>query len=450
MLDAPPTQRYTPLMRRQRISMLLLLLLAAALASCSPGHLGGTEIAFVRDGHLWTIDPDGANTFEVAADGPPVIGYGWSPDHRILVFRTLDSSLASRHRATNPVTGLTGDVPSGLNTVGIDGGSPIPIIPSISGIQHSNAWWNPTGNRLLYREEPTATSQASGTVSWWVSQNDQPEGIARKSLPATFSIPSISAIDSMAIGNSAQGIFTTTLAGTDTQFIIHSVLPGHPLPAMLERVLWQPAHQNPAILYAVASDSTQSPTIQLLVRDPRGHITTIATCNCTQFAWSPDGNSVLFSTGTTYTILHIKDNAAFSVSGEDGSVPYWSPDSQFLLLDGLHTLQLVYIAGQQQQLLLRDTATIAAPGAASSMVPGIHALLQPISNSVWSSDSRHFLFLTRGRLLWQGKSLSSGSGLYTVSIDDQGRVQGPPVVVDTGNDVQAGWTYEDPNTSFLF
>src|SRR5258707_5982740 len=38
LLDAPPTQRYTPLMKRQRISMLLLLLLAAALASCSHQH----------------------------------------------------------------------------------------------------------------------------------------------------------------------------------------------------------------------------------------------------------------------------------------------------------------------------------------------------------------------------------------------------------------------------
>lgn len=436
-------------MRRQRIIMLLLLL--PALASCSPGHLGGNEIAFVRDGHLWTIDPDGANAFEVVADGPPVIGYGWSPDHQIFVFRTLDSSLASRHIAANLVTGLTADVASGLNTVGIDGGSPIPIIPSIPGIQHSNAWWNPTGNRLLYREEAAATIQTPGTVSWWVSQNDQPEGIARKSLPATFSIPSISVNNSMAIGNSGQGIFTTTLAGTERQFIIRSLLPGHPLPAMLERVLWQPAHQNPAILYAVASQSrspgTRSTPIQLLLRDPRGRITTIATCNCTQFAWSQDGNSVLFSTGTTYTILNIKDHASFSVSGEDGSVPYWSPDSQFLLLDGLHTLQLVDIARQQQQLLLRDTA---APGAASSMVPGARALLQPISNSVWASDSRHFLFLTRGRLLWQGKSLSSGNGLYTVSIDNHGQVQGPPVVVDSGNDVQAGWTYEDPNTSFLF
>ena len=28
--------------------------------------------------------------------------------------------------------------------------------------------------------------------------------------------------------------------------------------------------------------------------------------------------------------------------------------------------------------------------------------------------------------------------------------QGAPVLVDAGNDTEAGWTYEDPNTSFLF
>src|SRR5712692_9432523 len=134
LLDAPPTQRYTPLMRRQRISMLLLLLLAAALASCSPGHLGDNEIAFVRDGHLWTIDPDGANAFEVVSDSAPVIGYAWSPDHRIFAFRTLDSNFAKtaagRHLTANPLTGLTNDVPSFLNTIGIDGGTPIPIAES--------------------------------------------------------------------------------------------------------------------------------------------------------------------------------------------------------------------------------------------------------------------------------------------------------------------------------
>ncbi len=460
MLDSLLTQGYTPAMKREP-TIILLLLLMISLASCSPGHLGGNEIAFVRDGHLWTSDPDGANAFEVVSDGPPVIGYGWSPNHQILVFRTLDSSFAStaagRHVTSNPLTGLTADMPSVLNTVGIDGGSPIPIIFSSPDLQYSNAWWNPAGNRLLYREETAAPGQNPGTVSWWISQNDQPEGIARKLLPYTFSIPSLSASNSAAIGNSGQGLFTTTLAGTNFQIVVQGALPGHPLPAALERVLWQPAHQNPAILYAIVTGATQSqPTtstpisIQLVLRDPHGLTTALATCRCTQFAWSPDGNSVLYTTGTTYTIFNIKDNSAISISGEENSVPYWSPDSQFLLLDGAQTLQLVRMASQQHQLLLQDMTPTTEPGAASSAMPDAHALLQPVSNSIWASDSHHFLFLTRGRLSWQGKSLSSGNGLYTVSIDGQGQVQGAPAAIDTGNDSQAGWTYEDPNTSFLF
>jgi hypothetical protein len=454
VLDSSPTQRYTHSMKssKRRYSIILLsILLLSILASCSSGHLGGNEMAFIRDGHLWTIDPGGANAFEVVSDGPPVVGYAWSPNHQILVFRTLDSSFAStaagRHITSNPLTGLTADIPSVLNTVGLDGGSPIPIIFSSPDQQYSNAWWNPTGNRLLYREETTSTNQNPGAVTWWVSQNDQPEGIARKLLPYTFSIPSLSVANSLAIGNSEQGIFTTTLAGTNFKYVVQGALPGHPLPAALERVLWQPSHQNPAILYAIV---TATASIQLVLRDPRDRTTAIATCRCTQFAWSPDGNSVLYTTGTTYIIFNIKDNSTFSISGEEGSVPYWSPNSQFLVLDGPHTLQLVHIANQQHQLLLHDMTPVTEPGAASSRVPDAHALLQPVSNSIWSSDSHHFLFLTRGRLLWQSKNFSSGNGLYNVTIDTHGRLQGIPAIVDTGNDSQAGWTYEDPNTSFLF
>jgi hypothetical protein len=82
-------------------------------------------------------------------------------------------------------------------------------------------------------------------------------------------------------------------------------------------------------------------------------------------------------------------------------------------------------------------------------LPDRHALLQPVSNSLWAADSRHFLFLTHNRLRWQGHTLGTG-GLYAVTIDASGQPQGMPVVVDTGNDSQAGWTYEDANTSFLY
>jgi hypothetical protein len=445
-------------MTQNRLFLLVLLLLAVFLSSCSPGHVGNNEISFVRDGHLWTIDPDGANAFEVVSDSAPVIGYAWSPDHQIFAFRTLDGNfaktIAGRHLASNPVTGLTRDVPSVLNTIGIDGGTPIPIAEASSDIQHSNAWWNPTGNRLLYREEATTQIQNPGTQSWWVSQNDQPLGIARKLLPYSYSIPS-SSMNNLAIGNSSQGVFTSTLAGTQFQFILQDALPGHPLPASLERILWQPSHQNPSMLYAIMKDSAkpQSPdtlamTVQLLLRDPQEQTKTLATCSCTQFAWSPDGNYVLYSTGTRYTILNTHDLSSFSVPGENGSVPYWSPDSKFIILDGLHTLQLVNVSYQRQQHLLTDSTT--GTGTASSTMPDARALLQPISNSIWAPDSRQFLFFTRDRLSWQGRNLDSGNGLYKVSIDEKGQVQGSPVVVDTGNDSQAGWTYEDLNTSFLF
>ena len=176
-------------MKHQRLFILLLLLLVS-MAACSPGHVGGNEIAFLRNGQLWTIDPDGANAFEIAGDNPAVVGYSWSPTHQLLTFRTLDADFAKtsagKHIASDPLTELTGDLPSTLNTIGIDGGSPIPIIFSSPDVQYSNAWWNTTGNRLIYREGTTASSHSPSTVIWWVSQNDQPGGIARSCFRQLF------------------------------------------------------------------------------------------------------------------------------------------------------------------------------------------------------------------------------------------------------------------------
>src|SRR6266699_5992510 len=234
VLDSSPAQSYTPPMKlsKQLCSIILLApVLLSILASCSPGHLGSNEIAFVRDGHLWTIDPDGSNAFEVVADNTAVVGYGWSPDHHIFVFRTLDEKFAgtatAKHITGDPITGLIGDLPTSLNTVGLDGGSPIPLILSSPDILNSNAWWNTGGTRLLYREELASTTHNPATVLWHVSQNDQPGGIARKNLPNSFSIPSLASMD-LAIGNSEQGVFTTTLAGTGLHYIIPATLPGHP------------------------------------------------------------------------------------------------------------------------------------------------------------------------------------------------------------------------------
>jgi len=443
---------------KQKLVLILLLFLLTALASCAPGHSGSNIIAFVRNGQLWTIDPDGANAFAIVTQSAPVAGYNWSPTHRLLAFRVLDSDFAktsaAQHLSADPLTGLIEDAPSTMNTIGVDGGTPITLAFSSPQVRYSNAIWNTSGTRLLYRQTSLASVASPTSALWWVSQNDQPGGIAAKTLPASYSIPSISFTD-MAIGNSNQGVFTTTIAGTNLHYLTHGSLAGHPLPASLERVLWQPAHKQPAFLYATATSSRQAsgaPNVRLILRTNDGATRTLTTCACQQFAWSPDGNYILYSTGSNYTVVNLKNNSSFSIAGEDRSVPYWSPDSQFLLLDGPHTLRLVHIATGQSKILLSDTAP-PTPGPSTtgpSSLSAVNALLQPAANNIWAADSRHFLFLTHNRLLWQGQALHAGKGLYTAAINSTGQPQGSPTVVDTGNDTQAGWTYEDANTSFLF
>lgn len=425
----------------------LALLCLLALAACAPGNLGSEEIAFMRGGQIWTIDPHGANAFMAVAQSTPVLDYGLSPDHQMFVFRTIDSTFAQtatgKNLAANPLTGLVGDVPSTLNTVGIDGGTPIPIIASGSHLSESAAWWSPNSTRLLYRE-------GSNPAAWWVSQNDQPLGIARKALPYSFSIPAIDSQNSLAIGNSEQGIFTTTLAGTDQTFVQRGTLPGHPLPASLERILWQPAHEHPALLYALmpATATNDQGQFALTLRTATGETRELARCACRQFAWSPDGNSILYSTNQGYTVLNLQNGARFQFNTEHGAVPYWSPNSQALLLDGLHTLTLVHLATQQIQTLLSDGN---APVMSDGALPGSLAAVQPIANSPWNADSQRFVLITRGRTQWQGQTLSSHNGLYLVTLNNHNTPQGAPFLVDNNaQDTQPGWSYVDPNTSFLF
>jgi hypothetical protein len=432
--------------------------LGIVLTACSPGHLGSNEIAFLRNGQLWTIDPSGANAFRVVTQNSPIVGYSWSPNHQLFVFRTLDDQFAktssAKHLPTNSLTGQVVDAPTIINTISIDGGTPIPIMLSNTNVQYSNPYWNTSGTRLVYRQESITSSAVPGGALWWVSQNDQPEGIAIKHLPPSYSMPSLSYTSSTAIENFQDGLFTSTLDGTTTHYLLSGTLPGHPLPATLERVLWQPAHPHPLILYAISSSTSHLPSftantpqpIQLVALSQDGQRSTLATCTCTQFAWSPDGKYILYQTHTAYTLLNVETHISRIINAEQTSVPYWSPDSHFLLFDGQHQLQLVNIATTNHQTLLTDEG--ASSTSSTTSQANIPSLVQPVPNSIWASDSTHFLVLTRNRLHWQSKQLSQG--LYTVAIDSHGQARSSPSLVDSNNDTQVGWTNQDPNTSFLY
>ncbi len=449
--------RYTLHMKRVRILSvcfpLLILLSLLTLGACGPGSLGNEGIAFIRAGNLWTIDPNGTNAFEAVAQSTPVIGYGLSPAHQIFVFRSLDSDFArttaGKHLVFDALTGLTGDVPSGLSAIGIDGGTPIPLILPTPQLPRSDAWWTPDGSRLLYREGASPSLLAPDLAVWWISQSDQPSGIARKEFPATYSMPVVNN-SKMTIGDSRLGLFTTTLAGTNDTLVVSGDLVGHPLPASLERVLWQPRQPEPAILYAVLARAQNllQINVQLILHTAQGQSRILTTCTCRQFAWSPDGQHILYSTDQGYSILNIQKDTLFAFQAEHGAVPYWSPDGQSLLLDGLHTLTLIRLSSQRIQVLLSDGQT---PVTTDTTLPGSGAFSQPLANSLWNSDSQRFVLLTRGRTLWQGKALSTGNGIYTVALNKQGDPQGAPAAVDSNSsDRQPGWSYEDPDTSFLF
>lgn len=446
-------------MKAQRIILLslALLLLLSTVAACSPGHTGGNVIAYIRDGHLWTIDPDGANAFEVESPDTPIIGYAWSPDHHLLVFRTLDSDFAKtragQHLPSGAVSGTIGDVPSALNTIGVDGGTPITIIGSQSNVEQSNAWWDSSGDRLLYRETLNTASSPLAAF-WYISQSDQPGGIARHLLPNSNAIPSINSAARLVAGTSQQGAFTTSITGNDQQFLISGHLAGHPLSASLERLLWQPGQSQPALLFALEASpqhqtNSSSPLpVKLMLHTAAGTQRIITTCTCQQFAWAPDGQHILTSTGATYTIFDLQGKVVARITGEVDSVPSWSPNGRFLLLDGKHSLQILNIQQNQSRLLLRDDQPLTTAPHQPINLASTTTLLQPLSNSPWSADSQQLVFLTRGRLNWPGQHLKPG--LYTASLTEQGTPQGSPQLVDEANDSQPGWTYQQPETSFLF
>ncbi|WP_322480465.1 hypothetical protein, partial [Thermogemmatispora sp.] len=255
------------------------------------------------------------------------------------------------------------------------------------------------------------------------------------------------------LGVDQRGLFTTTLSGTEQRWLTPGLPAGHPQPATLERVLSQPRQSQPAFLYAVSAlPDGSAARIALLLQNAAGKARTLLTCGCQQFAWSSDGQHVLARTADgDYLIISLDGKVRQTIRAEIDSVPFWSPDGRFLLLDGRHTLWLIDIQTGHQQLLLSDRTPPGESNSTQGTLPAVGALLQPVPNSLWGADSRAFVFLTRGRLWWQGDSpLREGNGLYLVTLDTRGQPQTTPRLLANGAITQVGWTYQDSTASFLF
>jgi hypothetical protein len=424
----------------------LFVLLGAILSACSPGHSGGNQIAFLRGGALWEVDQDGSNLHQITSD--TIIGFSWSPDHHQIVVRLANATIPV---SLSPYG--SADHKSELNVTSIDGSNLLQITPPDSGLARSDAWWDASGNRLLYREEKVDTDGHLDPPHWILSQADQPAGVARKDLPASAVLPAINSDGSSIASIDTTGKLLVGAPGGPTTTIATGALLALPVSAGYPaRPLWQPG--TGALLYAVASAGPAPGITTLVLRSSSGTTQPLLTIDhLQQYDWSPDGQHLLVRTASDYHIYSPGGAEQFSWSDLNAtSLPFWSPDSRWLLIVEPDKATLVNVATHQQQTMLTGTFALPQPPDVQSLAP----FLRPAINSPWKSDSSAFLLNNNGQGTWAaqpGKPLptavGSGDGLYLVTLGQHNGDPSFPALVDWGQHQNVAWTTLDPNCAFL-
>jgi hypothetical protein len=435
-----------PAISRQRALLALGILLGAMLGACSPGHSGGSEIAFLRGGNLWEIDQDGSNLHQVASG--QIVGFSWSPDHHQIVLRMSNGNPPD----TSHPYGDT-DLKSEVGVTSVDGGAIIQITPPDSGLWRSDAWWDASGNRLLYREEKSGSAGQLQAPHWELSQADQPAGVARKDLPTSAILPAVNSDGSSIASIDASGrvlVGTPGSAGNVVAVGALTTLPGTPgYPA---RPLWQP--NSRALLYAFASAGPAPNVTTLVLRTSSGSVHALLTVtNLQQYAWSPDGQQLLVRTASEYQLYSASGAERFAWSDTSAtSLPFWSPDSRLLLILEPDHATLVNPATQQRQTLLNGAFTLPTPPENDALA----AFLRPATSSPWNADSSAFLLANNGQGTWAtqpGKALPTGNGggngLYLVTLTQPHSAPQFPSLIDWGEHESVAWTTLDPNCAFL-
>jgi hypothetical protein len=416
-----------------RAALVLLSLLPAWLLGGCVLHPGAEEIAFLRGGRLWLVNADGTGLLRAGGGG--VVSFAWSPDHHQLVFRTASES------ALVPAGSLTPDAPGSLSVVGVDGGAALVITPEIAGLSRSDAWWNGSGNRLLYREGfAPAPSQPPAIVVYIVSQADQPSGVARKSLPDGASLPALSEDGQQVAWIDPTAAVRVATPGSSTSTLVASGallrLAAGTRPA---RVLWQPRHA--ALLYAIAGAGGAE---QLTLTTLAGHTATVASVpGLLDAGFTPDGSRLLTRTVAGFQVWGLSGNTPpeFMWPETDArALAWWSPSGRMLLVRDAHGLALVDVRAH------RVTQLLVAPAASTATPP---ASWVPLTASPWSADGTRFVFADSGVGMWRGQALPTNGGVGGVYVASASHPERAPVLIDTGSDAWPSWSALDASASLL-
>lgn len=437
-------------MRSRALAMLLPVTLLSALALATLAgcgfHPGSDQIAYLRGDQLWVSNPDGSDPRQLTPR--QTVSLAWSPDHHELVFRYGPSA---GEILPAGATWAPAESVSELGVTSISGGSPLQITPTTGGataVARSDAWWDPQGNRLLYREY---TPGAGGIAAvYFESQNDQPVGIARKPVIAAATLPTLSPDGSQVAVIDPSGALRIGPAAQPGHSLAQDTsiqMSGGVRPA---RILWQPGHD--ALLYPTAMPDGVSVRLTLLnlVSSTSQEITgahDVATVSgLRDMAFSPDGALLLLATPTGYTIWPMGGQTPRAVIAESDPLAqaYWSPDGRWLLIEDHSGARLIHTRDWSVAGTLAYASPLAEPTLSDT------TLWRPSASSPWSGDSAAFTFAS-GPATWQGSPLptpASGAtvGLYTVSTT---ALSDAPTQIASGAISAPGWSYPDPSTTLL-
>jgi hypothetical protein len=420
------------LAQSRRATMPLLLALSLALLASCAYHPGGDALAFLRNGTLYTIQPDGANLHQVASGG--IVSFGWSPSRQQLVYRT--ASPFPSNRGQSPLEN-TPDLSGNLSVVSINGGSTLPITPDASSLVRSDAWWNANGNRLLYAERFPSTDGLDNATEYVVSQADQPVGIATKSISDAAAFPALSAEGAQVARINTKGDLLVGAPGSSGMTVATDVLRQLPNTSRVGRVLWRPRTDD--LLYATAAENN---AVRLTLRAGSGATPSLGTVNgLLDACFSPDGLWLLVRTTERFTVWDVRSpgSAVYEWANSDQTaIPYWSPDSQRLLIFDAAGATLVDLEKKAASRALAYAQPYQGlPGAPH---------WRPAPGSPWSPDGGSVAFEAAAGDSWHGTQLST-AGLYVAGISASGA--GNARLIDSEADEAPLWSYLDPSASFL-
>lgn len=422
----------------------VLLCLIVCLSACGSGNSGSVELAYVRAGALWTIQPDGSTRFQVAP--ATIVGFAWSPDHHEFVARF--AAAYPIPTSADPLLASVPDMLAGFGVISIDGGNIIPIMVATRNTLRSDAWWDASGNRVFYREQ--LLGDATPQTQWILSQADQPDGIARKVIATGPTIPTSAPDGSQIVTITPAGDLIVGPPAQAARVLQQAVLVTLPAGNWPARPLWQPNHH--AILYAVAGPAPDLTTLMLTdLTGKTQRVMTIAALE--QYSWSPDSSRILLRTPGGYVIHPLAGGDDVTWTDTDPlSLPWWSPDGRDIVTRSPTTVALVTTGTGVVKTLAHLTPT-SAPAATPTAAA---ALFHPITGSPWSPDGRSLALVTTGGTWVGGDTGASGTSLATQSSPGTGlyiitrnALQAAPKLADWGAHDAPSWSTPDPNTQFV-